>query len=219
MSKEISIPHLCQTSYWDCGVTCVRMVLSYYKIDLNLFDALLSEYNCNKSTWSIDLLNMLSYLHVRSKLSTITLGCSDNYASVPYYKNIIDKDRQRVEELFSNQKLNFEKCSLEWSNIKLELDQNKPFIVLIDANKLSCICCTSIVGRLISKVWSSSYQGHYIVVVGYQIDEKQTEYVLYKDPGSTECLCKTTIENFDRARKAFGTDEDIIICEGLESDK
>ncbi|CAF0893176.1 unnamed protein product [Rotaria sordida] len=216
MTFILPVKHLKQQSNWDCGITCLRMLIDYYHLDLSSFEYLLSSYECNESTWTIDLLHLLHQLNIHAILYTITIGCSSTYNNTPYYQTLIDKDRERVDKLFIKESSNVKLGSIDWLDLKKHLiEQRTPCLVLIDANKLECCTCkTTIFHQLIDKLVSkipSSYQGHYILVIGY-ITNENNDFIRYVDPGRNDEFCTTTKENFDLARKAFGTDEDIILC-------
>ncbi|CAF2128126.1 unnamed protein product [Rotaria magnacalcarata] len=216
MNLILPVKHIKQQFNWDCGVTCLRMLIDYYHLDSSLFDRLLDSYECNQSTWTIDLLHLLHQSGIDAILHTITIGCSSSYDNVPYYETLIRKDRERVDTLFLSEASNIKIGSIEWSDLKSHLiEQRTPCLVLVDADKLQCCTCkkttlTRIFDRLISTI-SSTYQGHYILVIGYTASDNK-EFVSYTDPGQIDGFCTTTRENFDLARKAFGTDEDIILC-------
>jgi hypothetical protein len=216
MTLILPVKHLKQNSNWDCGITCLRMLIDYYHYDLSLFEELLSRYECNKSTWTIDLLHLLHQSNIEAILHTITIGCSSAYENIPYYENLIDKDRERVEKLFRNEMSNVKIGSIEWLDLKKHLiEQRTPCLVLVDANKLQCCTCKKTTfDRLIDKflpIINSSYQGHYILVIGFTTNENN-EFIRYVDPARIDSFCTTTKENFDLARTAFGTDEDVILC-------
>jgi hypothetical protein len=217
MNLILPVTHFKQTSTWDCGVTCLRMLNDYYHLDLLKFNQLLDSYECNQSTWTIDLLHLLHQLDIQAVLYTITIGCSTDYENVPYYETLIFKDRERVEKLFVEKKDNVKMGSIEWIDLKNHLiEQRAPCLVLIDASKLECCTCKKtnfnrLIGKFIPLISSSSYQGHYILVIGYTTT-KENEFIRYVDPNKNDGFCTTTIENFDLARKAFGTDEDVIFC-------
>lgn len=218
MTFILPIKHIKQQSNWDCGVTCLKMLIDYYHFDLPSFDRLLDSYECNNSTWTIDLLYLLHKSGIQATLHTITIGCSPTYENVPYYEILLDKDRVRVNKLFNDEASNVKLGSLEWSDIKKHLiEQQTPCLVLVDAEKLRCSTCKKallhlVFDKLVSTISSwSSYQGHYVLVVGFMTNNND-EFVHYVDPGQNDTLCTMTRENFDLARKAFGTDEDIILC-------
>lgn len=217
MSLVLPVKHFKQQSNWDCGITCLRMLINYYHDDdLNLLENLLKTYQCNQSTWTIDLLHLLHQLNIQAYLYTLTVGCSVEYDHTPYYENLIGKDRERVEKLFLNYSTNVKLKSVEWLDLKKHLDEQQiPCLVLIDANKLHCSTCNkSKFHQFIDKILSNidtSYQGHYILVIGYETKDNR-DLIHYVDPGKTDGVCTTTQDNFDLARKSFGTDEDIILC-------
>ncbi|CAF3733520.1 unnamed protein product [Rotaria sp. Silwood1] len=216
MTLILSVKHIKQKSNWDCGITCLRMLIDYYHLDLLKFEYLLSSYECNQSTWTIDLLHLLHQSGIHAVLYTLTIGCSSDYDNTPYYQTLIHKDRERVNKLFISETSNVKISSIDWLDIKKHLiEQQTPCLVLIDANKLKCCTCkTTILDRLVNKLIStvsSSYQGHYILVIGY-ITNENNDFIRYVDPGQNDEFCTTTKENFDLARKTFGTDEDIILC-------
>jgi hypothetical protein len=61
---------------------------------------------------------------------------------------------------------------------------------------------------------ASSYSGHYIVLVGY---EAATDEFVYRDPASSSACCLVTAHGLERARRAVGTDEDIIFVDARRS--
>ena len=54
---------------------------------------------------------------------------------------------------------------------------------------------------------SSAYQGHYIVLVGFDVPSR---VVYYRNPSFKNKICSISFACLDEARKSFGTDEDII---------
>lgn len=217
MTLILPVRHFKQQSNWDCGLTCLRMLVDfYYHDDLSRFDEILRTYQCNESTWTIDLLYLLHQMNIQAKFYTITIGCSTMYENLPYYEHLIDQDRQRVNKLFKQESENVHLSSIEWNDLKNHLIQyRKPCLILIDAYKLQCCTCRKsrlnwLIDRIIPNS-DESYQGHYILLIGFTRNE-QTEFVRYIDPSKTDGFCTVTRENFDIARKAFGTDEDTILC-------
>jgi len=64
-------------------------------------------------------------------------------------------------------------------------------------------------------VTSDSYLGHYVVVVGYEATQGA---FLVRDPASASPLVLVSDERLEAARKAFGTDEDILLVSASEAD-
>jgi hypothetical protein len=216
MSLLLPVKHYQQEFDWDCGITCLRMLIDFYQDDSTTFEQLLKSYQCNQSTWTIDLLHLLHQSNIHAILHTVTIGCSSTYEHVPYYEKFIDKDRERVDRLFRLETSNIKIGSIEWKELKKHLIEHRtPCLVLVDSNKLDCCTCRKTTfNRLLDKLLTklhSSYQGHYILVIGFTINENK-EFIRYVDPGRNDEFCTTTVENFNQARTAFGTDEDIIFC-------
>lgn len=209
----LQVQHEQQISDWDCGITCLKMLIQHYQRDLNKFNTLVRNYDCNQSTWTVDLLHLLKESLISARFNTITYGCSTEYDSMPYYQSAIKTDRPRVEDLFVRYKDFIDIKSNSLDDIMKHLDRyQRPCLVLIDASKLRCSTCQqSIVNRFISFISSSSYQGHYVLVIGYKSDTDQ-RIIYYADPGQRENVCSADFDNFEEARKAEGTDEDMIFC-------
>ncbi len=54
---------------------------------------------------------------------------------------------------------------------------------------------------------SSTYQGHFVVAVGFAREERR---IFYHNPSSRSGPADASFEQFDRARTSHGTDQDII---------
>ena len=58
--------------------------------------------------------------------------------------------------------------------------------------------------------WNSyhdSYQGHYVVLVGF---DPNTKEVLYRNPTVRDKVCHMPYDSLEESRTAYGTDEDVI---------
>lgn len=211
----LQIPHRRQQSDWDCGMTCVQMLIDFYRIQSTSNDEILRSYQCNQSTWTIDLLHLLHQVGIPSTLQTMTIGCANEFNNLSYYRSLIDQDRQRVNKLFEIYKENVKLGSVTSEELKEHLIKHQqPCLVLIDANQITCSTCRrSLLLRIAESIQHSflSYQGHYVILAGFETKDGK-EFVRYIDPGRNDHICQTNRENFDRARKAFGTDEDLIFC-------
>ena len=79
-----------------------------------------------------------------------------------------------------------------------------------DCNYYNMSCIAGI-GEANCLSWCSpktrSYAGHYVAVVGYDL-VKQT--VTYRNPSLSDRECAMSFKDFDEARTAYGTDEDVI---------
>ena len=55
--------------------------------------------------------------------------------------------------------------------------------------------------------------GHFIVLVGF---DKEKQLIFYRNPATHQTLSYTSYESLEKARKSFGTDEDILFIESYE---
>ena len=95
--------------------------------------------------------------------------------------------------------------------ILLHLQNKGPVIILTNANLLSCSKCNNLTSWIPS-CWSGtpSYQGHYILLVGF--NEKSKE-ILYRNPSLKDKVCVMSFDQLEEARTSYGTDEDVIfVC-------
>lgn len=212
---EIPLVHVQQHLSWDCGVSAVMMVLSdkdrlYMQQNLDIVSR---EEGFNKSTWTIDLAYLLHKFGVRHLYATVTLGVNPGYTEEDFYLQVLKKDAHRINEKFLTADLNgikVEKRSVEMEEILEHLGSANPAIVLVNANLLFCDTCHT--KKCLMKMLSCcnsnfSYQGHYIVLCGF---DKQENKILYRNPSVLNKVCSMPYESFESARKSFGTDEDVL---------
>ncbi|KAK8789211.1 protein GUCD1 [Amblyomma americanum] len=214
-SVDIHLPHVEQSLSWDCGVSCVAMVLpddqrSYLLVNR---DQISQEEGYHQSTWTIDLCYLLRRFGVDHLYATVTLGVNPMFQKECYYKKSLQWDFQRVEDRFRDAASNgLAVCQKSTTTGELleHLSRGLPVIVLVDHGQLHCDSCQK--NRIVSKVAGvfaryAPYQGHYIVLCGYRLQERR---FIYRNPSKTERLCTVTFETLDRARKRLGTDEDVV---------
>ncbi|XP_025837554.1 protein GUCD1 isoform X2 [Agrilus planipennis] len=211
----IQLCHYKQKSNWDCGISCVLMVLPriYRESLLKHLPDVCKVEGFNKSTWTIDLCYLLKKYNVQHKFYTITLGIHPGYSRSSFYRHILSKDEERVKKRFAAAKQNgisVRKKSLKMQQI-LDHLKNGPAILLTNANLLFCDICKT--NRLTSELrkcfpWPITYQGHYVVLCGYNCINNK---VYYRNPSLSDRVCVMSSNDLEHARKSYGTDEDIIL--------
>lgn len=210
---EIPLFHVRQRYNWDCGVSAVMMVLCEedQKYLLENLEKISSEEEFEKSTWTIDLAYLLLRFGIRHLYCTITWGVNPGYTRETFYEQVLSRDEQRVSEKFSRATeigVNVQLRSVDLSEILLQLQLGNPAIILVNANLLYCEKCHfKCLPQLLNWCCMFSYQGHYIVACGYNMAEKK---ILYRNPTLANKICIMPFEDFDKARRSFGTDEDVI---------
>lgn len=90
---EIKLHHHRQEYNWDCGISCVLMVLPKDKREffINNFQVICKEEGFCKSTWTIDLCYLLKRFSVDFVFYTTTIGIHPHHKRHNFYAKIIHK--------------------------------------------------------------------------------------------------------------------------------
>ncbi|XP_064110013.1 protein GUCD1-like isoform X1 [Macrobrachium nipponense] len=209
----LSIDHVQQRHNWDCGLACVMMILPPQARDL--FSAKLyqicEEEGFDRSTWSIDLAYLLQRFGIKHRYVTVTIGVDPGFSSESFYNHVLCKDAQRVLDRFreaSSQGVVVEQGCVTLSNILTHLYHSGPVILLTNAHLLICERCAKVMPQLRSCLpCSPPYQGHYILLIGYSMKKS---LVYYRNPSFKNHICSIAFSRLDKARKSYGTDEDVL---------
>lgn len=189
----------------DCGLACVSMVLG--SLGIRKRYQTLCALCRTTSIWSVDLAHVLALCGAKVTLSTIYPGANPSYGDgkIPYYESFT-RDYKRVETLFQTaHQVGITIChsSITIEQLQIILCSGKYLIIaLIDSRKL-----------IAPSVNSSNhvlYSGHYVVLHGWDGVEQCFQV---KDPSlgpQSRCM---SVQQFEAARKAYGTDEDLIFVE------
>ncbi|KAK4878440.1 hypothetical protein RN001_010946 [Aquatica leii] len=215
----IQLVHSKQRYNWDCGISCVLMVLSK-QFRQTLVTELLTickEEGFNKSTWTIDLCYLLKRYNVTHELYTVTEGVDPGYHSNTFYNQIIAKDEERIKNRFKDAKRNgiiVHNKSVTITSVLKHLTQG-PAIMLINAKLLVCDSCKT--NKLASEFrqclpWPTSYQGHYIILCGYNLKRRK---IYYRNPSLCNRVCVISVDLLEKAWRSYGTDEDLILIYGF----
>uniref|UniRef100_A0A8D0UVW2 Guanylyl cyclase domain containing 1 n=1 Tax=Sus scrofa TaxID=9823 RepID=A0A8D0UVW2_PIG len=215
---QLPVPIIQQLYHWDCGLACSRMVLRYLgQLDDSEFESALQELRLTRSIWTIDLAYLMRHFGVRHRFCTQTLGVDKGYKNQSFYRKHFDTEETRVNQLFAQAKackVLVEKRTVSVQDIQAHLAQGHVAIVLVNSGVLHCDLCSSPVKyccfapsghRCFCR--SPDYQGHFIVLRGYN---RATSCIFYNNPAYADRMCSTSISNFEEARTSYGTDEDIL---------
>ncbi|KAH8286758.1 hypothetical protein KR018_005135 [Drosophila ironensis] len=233
-SKHYNLTHYQQRYNWDCGISCILMILAAHQRRdfLNNFDTVCKEEGFGSSTWTIDLCYLLLRYQVRHEYLTKTIGIDPNYTHHSYYSKIVHKDDNRVTRKFKDARANglqVEKRSVTMDAIVRHLSRNGPVIVLTNASMLTCDVCKRNVSKKFgcfylnciafntrtpsspppsSHRFRKRYSGHYVVLSGYDVASHK---IFYHNPEVEDGhTCRCLMKSMDSARRAYGTDEDLI---------
>lgn len=214
------VEHYQQKYNWDCGISCVLMVLPAQsrRYLINNFYKVIEEEKFGQSTWTIDLCYLLHRFNMKFSYFTTTIGVDPGYSNQNFYDKVLSKDSDRVNNKFSRAatlNMHVEKKSVLVSEVLDRLEKG-PVIVLINANQLFCSTCSessySCYTSCLRLCSDKSYQGHYITLVGHQSNKSE---ILYRNPTFKNKICRMPLDWFEDCRTAYGTDEDIIFVDGM----
>ncbi|XP_068668501.1 guanylyl cyclase 1-like isoform X1 [Aristolochia californica] len=210
-SHCVDVPHIHQLYNWDCGLACVLMVLKTLGIDHCDLQSL-ANLCSTTSIWTVDLAYLLQKFSVSFSFLTVTLGANPNFSAETYYKEQLQSDVGRVDKLFGKAResgIDIECRCISGEEISmLILSGQFIAVALVDKYKLSCqswledIYFSEYIGG------SPGYTGHFVVICGYDADRKEFEI---RDPASPRKYERVSMLCLEKARKSFGTDEDILL--------
>jgi len=207
------LEHYQQRYHWDCGLSCCFMVMRRTDRDfvLSNLTKFVEEEGFGDSTWTIDLCYILRRFNVLFRYTTITIGVDPGYSKEAFYDKVLAKDNARVNDRFNDSSENgmviLEK-SVTLDDILEHLEKTGPVIILTNANLLTCSQCSNY-SSCYQFCFSArvSYQGHYIVLVGFNSKSKQ---ILYRNPSVKDKVCYMSFDCLEESRTSYGTDEDIL---------
>jgi Guanylylate cyclase len=213
-------PHYRQRTTWDCGVACVQMILAGLRCNCDREQLLRSL--ATSSIWTIDLALLLHECGVRFEFCTKTVGCKAAYRSIDFYHKAFEQDADRVNRRFfeaNAQGIGVRIASFSITELaQLVQSASCAVMVLVDARHLPYHqahvqqhCSGSP-----TAADTSSYKGHYLLLVGYLIDPG---VFVVRDPAvDTEALLLSHAV-IDAARLSYGTDEDVLILDLAKSEQ
>lgn len=208
-SLFVEVPLINQIYTWDCGLACVEMVLK--TIGVNNFDIeALAELCRTNSIWTVDLAYLLQRFSVTFSYFTVTVGANPNYCGESFYKEELPNDLERVDMLFQDAVeagIDIQCRSISEKEISFLILSGKYIaIALVDQNKLSYVRQDVHIPGALSN--DSEYTGHYVLICGFDAGADMFEI---RDPASSRKRKRISSKSLEEARKAFGTDEDILL--------
>ncbi|KAL5164131.1 Protein GUCD1 [Glycine soja] len=208
-SHFFEVPHINQIYTWDCGLACVLMVLKTIGVN-NCDIPTLAELCRTTSIWTVDLAYLLQRFAVAFSYFTVTFGANPNYCIESFYKEELPNDLVRVDLLFQKAMeagIDIQCRSISAEEISILILSGKYVaIALVDHNKLSHVLQDVPVPGVFSN--NSGYTGHYVLICGYDAGADMFEI---RDPGSSKKHKRISSKSLEEARKAFGTDEDLLL--------
>lgn len=212
-----------QVDRWDCGIATTSMVLLWCDIVDKSVNTEPLQFDDGTPLWTIDLYVFLRSRKVDAVMSTSEKGIAEVHGDISWYREHLDKDRERVTSKFSLAEQNSWRVDDAMSTEKLaELLVDKRYVIKKDGEngnghdgdgedeKVAIVLVN--INNLVPRagVDQDKYSGHYVLVLSY--DPRQDEFI-YLDPAKTTSATKrVSLEAMTRSRESPGTDEDVILC-------
>ncbi len=196
---KLRVPFYKQTTDLNCGPSALKMVFSYFgkNFDIKTLEEK-SGIKEGKGISTIQIATASALLGFKTELYSKYLSFNPENLKLDFYKKYSDSEMQQSEKLikeakYAGVKLYEKTLSLE-KILKFVTKDSIP-IILLDWN-------------IVKDKGDKSYQGHFVPIVGY--DENN----IYVHNHGLDNPRKFLIINkriFDKARKAKGTDEDLLV--------
>jgi hypothetical protein len=213
------VPHVQQSYSWDCGLACTEMILR--ALGVPAAECSLPQLRCKltapnlTSVWTVDLAYVLHSYGLRFRFLTTTLGADPAYAAESFYKETLDADTVRVNELFSGAEkdgVSIERHSMPAADLEaLVKPQDHLVMALVDRRHLyrpSPSSVSGVIDACMSYVFSG-YVGHYVLLTRY--DAERDGYLILDPAKQAEEGIFVTSQNLHAARRSHGTDEDLVV--------
>lgn len=196
---KLDIPFYPQTSSMNCGPAALRMVLAYFDKDPGI-DILEEKTGIKKGKGilTIQMAIATASLGYKTEILSKYTSLNEENLKLDFYKNYADLDiekSQRLSEKAKELSIEIKEQILSLNQILLKLTKDSIPIVLLDWN-------------VIKGTKEKGYEGHFVPLVGY---DNENVYVHDHGLKNSEKNKRISKRKFDEARKAQGTDEDILI--------
>lgn len=217
--------HVRQSETWDCGIACLQMILGS-GVSYNLIRNAIGN---TQSIWTADLVWYL-YRNPQQRrcwFVTKSLWPNPEWKQLAYYQPAYAQDcprvTQRVWEM-QQQQQQASNVSLLQRNSSLSLNVVKELVQRDDCVAMALVDHSILVLLLLMNHQQPStghYVGHYIVLTGIVQDDTtdHNDFFVVHNPATDEAPTYVSMETFERAWRAHGTDEDIVFVFTTDSER
>jgi len=196
---KLNVPFYKQTTPLNCGPSALRMVLAYLDKDLGL--EILEEkigVKEGKGVSTIRLAIASASLGYKTDFYSKHILFNEKNVNLDYYKQYGDMNLRESEILIKKAKeegVNIQEKSLSLEELLEMVKEKSVPIILLDWN--------IVLGKK-----EEGYQGHFVPIVGH---DNENVYVHNHGFKNTKAFFPIDKSLFDKARRAKGTDEDIVV--------
>lgn len=197
--------HVSQVTNMGCGVACLMMVMRWAGIDFEIVD------HIPMPAWTIDLYIYLREANLDATMHTLVAGMNPDNIHLDWYAQHMSSaaDVARCNEQFASAR------TKGW-----EVEQRATTLAEVSSRvaQQDTISICLVDGNLLNQQNSSSFAGHFIVLVHF---EESTGCFWTLDPAQQRdpCIRIFNKSQLEKARTAAGTDEDIIFIKSNTSRK
>ena len=196
---RLKVPFYKQTTLLNCGPTALRMALAYLDKDYGL-EVLENKARIRegKGISTVQIATVAASLGYRTTLFSKYILFNEENLKLDFYKNYNDMDLEQSKRWVEEAKaagVKIEERTLTLDELLSYVTKNSIPIVLVN-------------WKIINEEKEKGYQGHFVPIVGYDDGNVYVHNAGLKNPQE---FFPVKREIFDEARKANGTDEDIII--------
>lgn len=227
-SSYFDLVHFRQTEAWDCGLTCLAMLLSKTgreNADLDSLKKYQVETHHTTVVWTVCLAYIVKHFHFKnSYMHTTEKNISANYSTdidtlqqVPpeeaKFKVALEKAISLVQHAPEHGVHIFEGVvsGKEWRE---KIMAGKVAVVLINSLIFGCLECAAKYydGKHLCPMptHGNPYRGHYILIIGYNA---QQDVYLYKNPDCEKEICFVPAKVLHKSRKSYGTQQNVIFVD------
>ncbi len=196
---RLEIPFYKQTSPLNCGPTALRMVLAYFGKDegVEVLEAR-TGIKEGKGISTIQIATATASSGYRTDFYSKHILFNEENLKHEFYQKYSDMDLEQSKKWVEDAKaagVNIQERTLSLEELLGFVTKDSVPIILLDWN-------------IVKARKEKGYQGHFVPIVGF---DEQNVYIHNHELDGTQEFMPVPRTTFDEARKAEGTDEDIVI--------
>lgn len=196
---KLEVPYLRQTTPLNCAPAALGMILHYFGDESSLEDLEKKmDIEDGKGISTIKIADVSAQLGYRTEFFSKHILFNEANLQHKFYQNYGDMDVSQSERTIKeaiSRGVKVEEKTLPLEDLLSIISPNCVPIVLLDWN-------------IVKGTPDKGYQGHFVPIVGYDDTNVLVHCPEMKEDRSFVPISRTI---FDEARKASGTDEDLII--------